>query len=113
MTQELKERKILSLKRPLDLKKPALEYQLIWNEDSQEWDIHRNGLKTGAARRKLRSAIDLAILALQSDEAARGADARIVSVKKRASTLEWTTSATVRSDAGLVRAVSKVSPNPR
>jgi hypothetical protein len=103
MTQQSKERKILSLKRPLDLKKPALEYQLIWNEDSQEWDILRNGLKTGAARRKLRSAIDIAILAVQSDEGAKCATARIVSVKKRASTLEWTRtkSEIVKSDAKL------------
>ena len=90
MTQQTKERKILSLKRPLDLNKPALEYQLIWNEERHEWDIYRSGLKTGAARRKLRSAIDLAILAVQSDQRARGAEVRIVSVKKRASTLEWT-----------------------
>src|SRR3569833_342787 len=102
MTQRLKERKILSLKRPVGIKMPVLEYQLIWNEDSQEWDIYRNGLKTGTTRRKLRSAIDIAILAVQSDERARGADARIVSVKKRASTLEWTrTKSTVESDAKL------------
>jgi hypothetical protein len=103
MTQQLKERKILSLKRPVDPKKSVLEYRLIWNEDSQAWDIYRNGLKTGAARRKLRSAIDVAILAVQSDEGAGGADVRIISVKKRASTLEWTSSksAAVRSDAKL------------
>jgi hypothetical protein len=103
MTQQLKKRKILSLKRPLDLKKPVLEYQLIWNEDNQGWDIYRNWLKTGAARRKLRSAIDIAILAVQSDEGARGAEVRIVSVKKQASTLEWTQSrsATAKQDAKL------------
>jgi len=103
MMQKLKERKILSLKRPPGPKKPALEYHLIWNEESQKWDICRNGLKTGAARRKLRSAIDIAILAVQSDEEARGADARIISVKKRASTLEWTRakSTIVKSDAEL------------
>jgi hypothetical protein len=103
MTQQPKARKILGLKRPVDLKKSVLEYRLIWNEDSQAWDMHRNGLKTGAARRKLRSAIDIAILAVQSDEGARGADVRIVSVKNRDSTLEWTRaeSATVRSDAKL------------
>jgi hypothetical protein len=103
MTQLPKERKTLSLKRPLDLNRPALEYQLIWNEERQEWDIYRSGLKTGAARRKLRSAIDIAILAVQSDQGAKGADVRIVSVKKRASTLEWTRtrSAIVKSDANL------------
>lgn len=90
MKKSSKERKTLSLKKPFEPKEAPLEYRLIWNEDSHECDVYRNGAKTGLARRKKQSAVDNVILAIQSDVGTSRMGARIISVKGRTSTIEWT-----------------------
>lgn len=89
MTHLPKQRKILSLKGMVQPQNKPLEYRLIWNEANQEWDIHRNGQKTGLARRKKQSAIDRAMLAIRSDGGAQGGVAKIISMKDRVLTTEW------------------------
>lgn len=81
-------RKTLTLKNPA-LAKP-LEYRVVWNGTTAEWEIYRNGVKTGQARRKKQSAIDMAVLAIKSDESFAAAKAVVVSVKDGAHQAEWT-----------------------
>jgi hypothetical protein len=92
MTHPLKQRKIISLKGPVQQKIKALEYRIVWNEVSGQWDVHRNGVKTGLARRKKKSGIDLAILAIRSDESFPVANATVVSVKDGLQKTEWKSS---------------------
>lgn len=94
MAEILKERKTLSLKRPIVSNIVMLEYRLIWNEKSLEWDIYRNGVKTGLARRKKQSAIDMAILSVQSEEEVLRKNGKVVSMKDRMLTVEWTQNGT-------------------
>lgn len=89
MTQTPKQRKTLTLKGAALSNNKSIEYRLIWNEASQEWDIHRDGLKTGLARRKKQSALDRAMLAIRSEGGAQASAAKIVSIKDRVLTTEW------------------------
>jgi hypothetical protein len=84
-----KPRKTLSLKRPVQPNWAVLEYRLVWNETSVAWDIYRNGMNTGSSRRKKRSAIDTAILAIKADHKLVGAKASVISVKDGLLKPEW------------------------
>jgi hypothetical protein len=88
----LKQRKIISLGKPLRKDYAVLEYRIVWNDVSWEWGILRNGTSTGLARRKKQSALDIAILAIQNDENASQMKAKIVSLKDGLSKIEWTSS---------------------
>ncbi len=92
MPEPASQRKILSLKKPIKPKVAILEFRLVWNDDSQEWDIHRNGIKTGIARRKKRSAIDTAILAIRAAAEDSTEKALILSAKNNVLTTEWESS---------------------
>lgn len=92
MTVSPKPRKILGLKSPVQSCRVVLEYRLIWNGKSGEWDIFRNGVSTGTSRRKKQSAIDLAVLAIRADQALVGAKSTVVSVKGALSKIEWQSS---------------------
>jgi hypothetical protein len=89
MPEPVRQRKVLSLKRPLETKRAMLEYRLVWNDASGEWDIHRNGIKTGTARRKKQSAIDTAILAIRAAGGECAKKALILSSKDNVLTTEW------------------------
>lgn len=80
-------RKILRLKVPA----PAadIEYRIVWNQVSAHWEIHRNGAKTDAARRKKQSAIDIAIQTIQSEKRPPGTKAIVTSFKDRTLKTEW------------------------
>jgi hypothetical protein len=86
------QRRILSLKKPIQPKVAILEFRLVWNNDSGEWDIYRNRIKTGIARRKKRSAIDTAILAIRAAADDSTEKALILSVKDNVLTTEWESS---------------------
>ena len=66
-----------------------IEYRVVWSETSAHWEIHRNGVKTGASRRKRQSAIDIAILAGQSEERPPEAKIIVTSMKDRTLKTEW------------------------
>jgi hypothetical protein len=89
MTHPSKQRKIISLKNPIPRKAAVLEYRLVWNEALEEWDIQRNGVKTGISRRKKKSAVDTAILAIQSEAMFPNEPATVVSMKDGARKTEW------------------------
>jgi len=75
------QRRILSLKKPIQPKVAILEFRLVWNNDSGEWDIYRNRIKTGIAILAIRAAAD------DSTE-----KALILSVKDNVLTTEWESS---------------------
>lgn len=89
MTASPKPRKILGLKSSVRPSWAVLEYRLIWNATSGEWDVFRNGVNTGMSRRKKQSAIDLAVLAIRGDQTLSGAKTSVVSVKDALSKIEW------------------------
>lgn len=89
MTQPEKKRRVLFLKKPVVLRGVTFEYRLVWNENTLEWNIYRNGADTGLARRKKQSAIDTAIFAIKSDERLSGVDVKVVSLKDRVLAVEW------------------------
>lgn len=89
MTALPKPRKILGLKSSVRPSWAVLEYRLIWNGTSGEWDVFRNGVNTGMSRRKKQSAIDLAVLAIRGDQGLSGAKTTVVSVKDALSKVEW------------------------
>jgi len=89
VTQSATPRRILGLKSSVQPKWAVLEYRLVWNEPAGQWDIYRNGLKTDSARRKKRSAVDLAILAIGADKSLAGAKASVVSVRDGVLRTEW------------------------
>jgi hypothetical protein len=66
-----------------------VEYRVVWNQISRDWEIYRNGAKTTAARRKKQSAIDIAILALRAEDRPPGAKAIVTSLKDNAVKTEW------------------------
>jgi hypothetical protein len=84
-------RKIIELKKPAAHIKADIEYRIVWNEISANWEIHRNGTKTGASRRKRQSAIDMAILAIQSEESRPDAKAIVTLLKGGTLKTEWVT----------------------
>lgn len=98
-------RRILGLKSSVRPSWAVLEYRLIWNGTSGVWDIFRNGVNTGTSRRKKQSAVDLAILAIQSDRALSGAKTTVVSVKDELSKIEWQGDPTRMQSAGPSRKV--------
>jgi hypothetical protein len=82
-------RKIITLKRPVSRPAPEIEYRLVWSASDAHWEIHRNGVKTSASRRKKQSAIDMAILAIQAEPRRPDAKAIVTSLKDRALKTEW------------------------
>ena len=90
-------RSILGLKSSVRPSWAVLEYRLIWNGTSGVWDILRNGVNTGTSRRKKQSAVDLAVLAIQADQALSGAKTTVVSVKDELLKIEWQGDPPVRS----------------
>ncbi|HWM60554.1 MAG TPA: hypothetical protein VNN98_00305 [Rhizomicrobium sp.] len=66
-----------------------IEYRLVWSEINAHWEIHRNGAKTSACRRKKQSAIDMAILAIQAEEKSPDAKVIVTSLKDRTLKTEW------------------------
>ncbi len=82
-------RKIISLKMPAPRRGPDIEYRVVWSEIDAHWEIHRNGAKTSASRRKKQSAIDIAILAARSEEWPPVAKVIVTSLKDRILKTEW------------------------
>ena len=82
-------RKIISLKAPARRRVPDIEYRIVWSEIDAHWEIHRNGAKTSASRRKKQSAIDIAILTVQSEERSPEARVIVTSLKDRILKTEW------------------------
>jgi hypothetical protein len=82
-------RKIITLKRPASRTTADIEYRIVWSETNAHWEIHRNGVKTSASRRKKQSAIDTAILAIQSEVRSSNAKAMVTSLKDRTLKTEW------------------------
>lgn len=81
-------RKILRLKMPASRIGADIEYRVVWSEISAHWEIHRNGVRTSAARRKKQSAIDMAILAIQSEVRSPEAKVIVTSLKDRTLKIE-------------------------
>jgi hypothetical protein len=77
------------LKVPASHIAAEIEYRVVWSEINAHWEIHRNGDKTSASRRKKQSAIDMAILAIKSEERSPGAKVIVTSLKDRALKIEW------------------------
>ena len=84
-----KPRKIITLKAPASRVAADIEYRLVWSQIDAHWEIHRNGAKTNAARRKKQSAIDMAILAIQAEEKSPDAKVIVTSLKDRTLKTEW------------------------
>jgi len=84
-----KPRKIITLKAPASRVAADIEYRLVWSEIRAQWEIHRNGAKTSASRRKKQSAIDIAILAVQSEVRSPEMKVIVTSLKDRTLKTEW------------------------
>jgi hypothetical protein len=69
--------------------KADIEYQVVWSETAAQWEIHRNGVKTNASRRKKQSAIDRAIIAVLSELISPEARAVVTSLKEGTIQIEW------------------------
>jgi hypothetical protein len=82
-------RKIITLKRPASRTAADIEYRVAWNEIGGDWEIFRNGEKTGRSRRKKQSAIDMAILAIRSEEKSSAAKVIVTSLKDGSFKIEW------------------------
>ena len=82
-------RKIIKLKTPAPRLTAEIEYRVAWNEICAHWEILRNGTSTNTSRRKKRSAIDLAILAIQSEENPMEAKVIVTSLKNNILKTEW------------------------
>jgi len=82
-------RKILSLKAPVSPIAADIEYRLVWSEIRAQWEIHRNGAKTSASRRKKQSALDMAILAIRSEANSPDVKVIVTSLKDRILKTEW------------------------
>ena len=67
-----------------------IEYQVVWSETFSHWEIYRNGTKTNDARRKIQSAIDRAIVAVQSELTSPELSAIVSSFKDGTKQIEWT-----------------------
>jgi hypothetical protein len=89
MLRKTTPRKIITLKGPVSHSAGDIEYRIVWSERDAHWEIHRNGAKTGASRRKKQSALDLAIRAIQSEVKAPEAKIVVTSLKDRALKTEW------------------------
>jgi hypothetical protein len=76
-------------RRTLKLK-PDIEYQVVWSETFSLWEIYRNGTKTNFARRKMKSALDRAIIAIQSELTSPTLRAVVCSFKDGIKKIEWT-----------------------
>ena len=89
MLSKTSPRKIIRLKMPAPRLAADIEYRVVWSEISAHWEIHRNGAKTSTSRRKKQSAIDMAILAGQSE--VRPAEVKVIvtSLKGRTLKTEW------------------------
>jgi hypothetical protein len=87
MQKNTASRRILSLKAPGAA--ADIEYRVVWNELSANWEIHRNGAKTNASRRKKQSAIDMAILKIQAEATPPQAKIIVTSWKERTLKIEW------------------------
>ena len=70
--------------------KADIEYQVVWSETFSHWEIYRNGTKTNDARRKIQSAIDRAIVAVQSELTSPKLRAVVSSFKDGTKHIEWT-----------------------
>lgn len=66
-----------------------IEYRVVWSEINAHWEIHRNGAKTSASRRKKQSAIDMAIFAIQSEAKPPEAKVIVTSLKDKILKTEW------------------------
>jgi hypothetical protein len=82
-------RKILSLKGPAPRFVTNIEYRVVWSEIDGHWEIHRNGVKTSACRRKKQSAIDIAILEIKTEGWPAGSKAFVTSLKDKTLKTEW------------------------
>jgi hypothetical protein len=89
MLRKIIPRRIIRLKVPASPIAADIEYRVIWSEIDAHWEIHRNGAKTSASRRKKQSAIDMAILAIQSEVRSPEAKVIVTSSKDRALKPEW------------------------
>jgi hypothetical protein len=69
--------------------KPDIEYQVVWSETLSHWEIYRNGTKTNVARRKMKSAIDRAVIAIQSELTSPTLRAVVSSFKNGTKQIEW------------------------
>jgi len=69
--------------------KPDIEYQVVWSETLSHWELYRNGIKTNNARRKMQSAIDRAIAAVQAEMTAPKMMAVVSSFKDGIKNIEW------------------------
>jgi hypothetical protein len=82
-------RKILSLKSPVSPIAADIEYRLVWSEIRAQWEIHRNGARASASRRKKQSALDRAILAIRSEASSPDVKVIVTSLKDRILKTEW------------------------
>src|SRR5882757_2770297 len=89
MLSKTSPRKILRLKVPASRMAADIEYRVVWSEINAHWEIHRNGAKTSASRRKKQSAIDIAILAVQSEVRSPEMKVIVTSLKDRTLKTEW------------------------
>jgi hypothetical protein len=82
-------RKVIGLKTAASPRRADVEFRVIWNKFSGDWEIYRNGVKTNGSRRKKQSAIDIAILKLRSEDRPLEAKAIVTSLKDEDLKIEW------------------------
>jgi hypothetical protein len=89
MLGKINQRKIIRLKTPASHTAADIEYRVVWSESNAHWEIQRNGAKTSTSRRKKQSAIDIAILACQSEVRSPEVKVIVTSSKNRILKTEW------------------------
>jgi hypothetical protein len=71
-----------------NLRKPNIEYQIVWNATRRSWDVNREGFATGGFSYDRSSAIGMAIKAAQF-EAIEGVLAVVSGIRDGKRKVEW------------------------